>query len=248
MLQNVSAQSSSINVLNSFVNRAPQGEFSTLPLFHREHAHQLLGTNAEVGYDQYQNSDLLSVNLALYIGKRTNELLPEKWQSESERVTAAFIEAGNLYKMDPVFLMAMARHESHFNPEIVGRYGEIGLMQIKPTTAKWILSEKMGEDLSDDEVMAALKDPAKNVLIGAAYLAHLRETLKGHGTAYISAYNMGVVNVRNHLRGGVRPQIYMNKVMAEYSDLTAAFVAGDRLGYHLTGRQVAVLDSTYVLQ
>jgi hypothetical protein len=66
----------------------------------------------------------------------------------------------------------------------------------------------------------------------------------GHGSAYISAYNMGAVNVRNHLRGGVRPQIYMNKVMAEYADLTAAFVAGDRLAQ----RQVAVLDSTYVRQ
>ena len=244
MIQNVSAQYSNGNGLNSLGLRAPQGEFSILPLFHREHAHQLLGKDTEVGYDRFENSELLSVNLALYVGKRTNELLPEQWQSESQRVTQAFIEAANLYQMDPLFLMAMARHESHFNPEIVGRFGEIGLMQVKPSTAQWILSEKMGEDLNDEEVLSALRDPAKNIMIGAAYLAHLRENLKRHGTAYISAYNMGAVNVRNHLREGVRPQIYMNKVMAEYSDLTLSFVASGNLAQ----LQVAVLDSTYVLQ
>lgn len=60
-------------------------------------------------------------------------------------------------------LVAMARQESNFNPAAVGRAGEVGVMQILPSTAR----APTGMAGVDPE---ALRDPAANIMFGARYL------------------------------------------------------------------------------
>jgi Transglycosylase SLT domain len=81
--------------------------------------------------------------------------------------------------IDPRLAVALAYRESGFNPEAVGGAGEIGLMQVKPSTA-----EMLGFSADD------LKDPAKNIDIGLTYL---KQGLEKFGDPVLAAagYNAG---------------------------------------------------------
>lgn len=61
-------------------------------------------------------------------------------------------------------LIAQARQESGFNPNATGSAGEIGLFQIKPSTAQ---APGFGLDPVDP---GTLRDPRSNILFGAQYL------------------------------------------------------------------------------
>jgi soluble lytic murein transglycosylase-like protein len=62
-------------------------------------------------------------------------------------------------------LVAQARQESNFRPDAVGRAGEVGVMQIMPSTAR---QPGFGVPPADP---AALRDPGANIRFGAQYLA-----------------------------------------------------------------------------
>jgi hypothetical protein len=61
-------------------------------------------------------------------------------------------------------LVAQARQESNFNPQARGRAGEIGVMQIMPSTARQPGFGMAGVD------PATLDDPGENIRFGARYL------------------------------------------------------------------------------
>ena len=140
--------------------------------------------------------------------------LPKKWKSKSDVIAKAIITEAGKHGFDPVFLMAVIANESSFNPEAKGTSGEIGLMQILPKTAKWFAKKaelKMGR-VTDK----TLKDPVKNIQIGAAYIAYLRGEFDSHGQLYLAAYNMGKVNVKRALAREIKPKDYAGRVMNRY--------------------------------
>lgn len=76
------------------------------------------------------------------------------------------IEAASRETGIPVpLLVAQLRQESNFNPNAVGRSGEIGVAQIMPSTAR---QPGFGVPPADPET---LRDPAANIRFGAQYLA-----------------------------------------------------------------------------
>lgn len=140
--------------------------------------------------------------------------LPKKWKSQSEKIAQAIIDEAHKYSFDPVFLMAVIANESSFNPEIVGTSGEIGLMQILPKTAQWFAKKA---DLGMGRVTEkTLRNPVKNIQIGAAYIAYLRGEFDAHGQLYLAAYNMGKVNVKRALAREIKPKDYAGRVMNRY--------------------------------
>ncbi|MCM0606164.1 MAG: lytic transglycosylase domain-containing protein [Xanthomonadaceae bacterium] len=140
--------------------------------------------------------------------------LPEKYKSQSEAVAQTIIEQAQKYSFDPVFLMAVIANESSFNPEVVGTSGEIGLMQILPKTAKWFAKKAdLGMGRITDKT---LRNPVKNIQIGAAYMAYLRGEFDAHGQLYLAAYNMGKVNVKRALARSIMPKDYAGHVMNRY--------------------------------
>lgn len=118
-------------------------------------------------------------------------------------VTAA-AEAQGL-PVDWVF--AIIRQESAFNPEIASPAGAIGLMQLMPVTAAEVARGR-GETAPD---RLALTDPARNVGLGADYLARMRARL-GHPLAATAAYNAGPNAVARWLGDPVAGDLWLTDI------------------------------------
>jgi soluble lytic murein transglycosylase len=176
-----------------------------------EHSKELLGSSYKKSVvHQFENVE--HINDHIY--KWTKEQLPKKYKKDYRRVAAAIIDQSKKYEFDPVFLMAVIQGESSFNPTMKGRFGEIGLMQIKPDTAQWIGQKAHIAWKGDD----SLNDPVANIRYGAAYLSWLREKFDAHAQLYIAAYNMGQTNVRHAVGKDVWPKDYPMHVMTRYVD------------------------------
>lgn len=138
--------------------------------------------------------------------------LPKKYKNLAGSITNTIVTEAKKHHLDPYFVMAVIAGESSFNPDAVGPVGEVGLMQIRPSTGAWIAKKfkiKWQGKLS-------LKNPTKNITIGTAYIAYLREKFARQGQLYIAAYNMGAANVRRALSKNVRPKDYPIHVMKRY--------------------------------
>lgn len=89
-------------------------------------------------------------------------------RSRATEIATAIAEASFEYQVDPFLLMAMIEVESRYHVEAVGRHGELGLMQIKPSTARWIqpvTAALWGCDLHEIRC---------NIMSGASYVSHLQ--------------------------------------------------------------------------
>ena len=101
------------------------------------------------------------------------------------------------YGVDPKLASAVIKHESGGDPRAVGADGEIGLMQILPSTGR-VLAQSFGEEYSIRNLM----DPEKNVKYGIKYLS---EHFKKYGKdipKVLSAYNAGPGNVDKAIQSG----------------------------------------------
>ncbi|MGZ3698602.1 MAG: lytic transglycosylase domain-containing protein [Bdellovibrionota bacterium] len=148
----------------------------------------------------------------LFIRQWTNRALKGQWNRQSAKVARTILKESHRYNFDPIFLMAVIENESSFVPTARGEDGEIGLMQLRPTTARWIAHKYKLKWRGK----STLSDPVTNIRIGAAYLAFLRDKFDSHGRLYLAAYNMGAKNVARALERSIWPKDYPNRVMQRY--------------------------------
>lgn len=117
---------------------------------------------------------------------------------------------------DVALVMAIIEQESGFDPDAVGTSGEIGLMQILPTTG--------GQFGFTDA--NALFDPATNISAGIAYLRWLYAYAARRGEVnldeVIGAYNAGAGNVWQR---GFVPWSYVRSVKRRLERWEGALVS-----------------------
>jgi soluble lytic murein transglycosylase len=122
------------------------------------------------------------------------------WRSSLERTDGRYDAqirvASQRYGVDPLLIRAVIWQETRFRLNKVGRVGELGLMQVRPTTAlDWARSEKRVDFRTEQ-----LADPQINILVGGWYLAralrHWQDTDNPYAFA-LAEYNAGR---RNALR------------------------------------------------
>jgi len=125
------------------------------------------------------------------------------------------------YKIDPLLILAVIKHESRGNPYARGVYlsgeesGALGLMQIKYESALEV-ARSVGVKINSPR---DLFDPEKNLMVGTAYLLRLIAKYKNLQYALI-AYNVGIGTLDGKLKSGAPlPQKYYNIIMKEYRDL-----------------------------
>lgn len=134
----------------------------------------------------------------------------------------------NAQGVDLALILAVIKKESTFNPRAKSPVGACGLMQLMPSTAKW-----MGmKDTSK------IFDPALNIKFGTKYLKYLwgefgqgsqadlsAETIALKSTRMaIAAYNAGPGNVKkyNDVPPFKETKDYVKKVSAYFLDFEAA--------------------------
>lgn len=92
------------------------------------------------------------------------------WAKQTQRthlIEAAAMRAGQIHDVDPRLILAVMKKESRFDPNAVGKAGEIGLMQIMPATAmEWAHLEKVTGFQPDPHLF----DPEINAEVGAWYI------------------------------------------------------------------------------
>jgi hypothetical protein len=110
---------------------------------------------------------------------------------------ALFQEIGDAYGIDWRLLAALAFRESRMDPLAVGRDGDMGLMQILPSTWNEFAHPRVAEEPFDAR---------NNVEVAATYLLYLQDYLeqRGHGDIHwvLVAYHWGPNNVRKLLADG----------------------------------------------
>jgi soluble lytic murein transglycosylase len=179
-----------------------------------KHAQELLTT------DSYLKSDLKNFegdsNIADYIEKFIQQENPKL---NAQQLTQTLLKVSHDYSYDPVFLLAVIKTESQFNPNTIGSAGEIGLMQVKPDTAEWICKKRKIAWLGAEK----MKDPNYNIVIGAHYFHYLKNRLASEGARYINAYNMGINNLQRLPASDQKKRAYYSKIISNYLGIYSAF-------------------------
>jgi soluble lytic murein transglycosylase-like protein len=138
------------------------------------------------------------------------------------------------YGYDPYLVLAVMQVESYFRPLALGRYknfelsGALGLMQLKPETAREI-ARQLGIVLASDE---DLFRPEINMVIGVAYLTKLISSFKSFKLGLL-AYNQGPGVIKQYLMGNQPLSLdYYTRVLKSYYILkkSSEFRATDTLG------------------
>jgi soluble lytic murein transglycosylase len=93
-------------------------------------------------------------------------------------------------KFDDLFILSIIREESRYNDRAQSLRGAMGLMQILPSTARWIRGGRLDR--------ADLFDPGVNIHTGVLYLRYLSQRF-GSDAAVLAAYNGGPANVKKWL-------------------------------------------------
>ena len=86
------------------------------------------------------------------------------------RYADLMLRYGKEQGVDPALVAAVVFVESSGRPGVIGSSGEVGLMQILPTTAKWIYN------ISAEQLL----QPAKNIQAGTAYLRYCVDRKAGN--------------------------------------------------------------------
>lgn len=137
--------------------------------------------------------------------------------SDEERwlIADVVISESDRHGFDPLFVQALIEVESTCKPTARSNRGAVGLIQIKPSTARAV-ADAAGLLW---EGAQALKDPEFNVQIGLEYLVQLEERFSDPYLA-VAAYNLGPAQVARMPRQRARESRYVRRVLARYESLT----------------------------
>ncbi|WP_256759982.1 lytic transglycosylase domain-containing protein [Cohnella sp. WQ 127256] len=104
------------------------------------------------------------------------------------------------YELDPLLIAAVIRVESNYRLNAVSPKGAVGIMQIMPDTAAWIL--KQG-DFGSITVSDAGQKAHAGIALGSWYIKELNRQFDGDMIKSLAAYNAGPGKVRQWLDKGV---------------------------------------------
>lgn len=146
----------------------------------------------------------------------------------------ALVEAqARRQSIPPEWIYSVMRRESLFMPDIGSGAGAQGLMQLMPTTGRWI-NRQAGLGLGT----LRLGDPGTNVALGAAYLGQMAERFDDRYPLAIAAYNAGPRRIGDWLPEVPLPgDVWVDTILFDETRAYARAVLAGMVIYHwrLTG-------------
>ncbi len=135
---------------------------------------------------------VLMLSLAAWAGR---EHLERRWLYPWPFEETVFYYADK-NRIDPYLVAGVINNESHFQAKVKSDRGAVGLMQLMPDTATWIVGEMGIGRLSQDELL----NPDTNIRLGCWYLSELLHEFDGNEVLALAAYNAGRGNVRQWMK------------------------------------------------
>lgn len=108
--------------------------------------------------------------------------------SQRTEARALLLAAASEFGVSGPFVLAVAWHESGWQPGVVSFAGAVGLMQLVPDTADWVAGSMLGE-------APAIDDPRWNVRAGVRLLGFYLDRYQGHKARALAAYFQGMTSV-----------------------------------------------------
>lgn len=139
--------------------------------------------------------------------------------------------------VDPYLVAAVMREESSYNPRAVSVTGALGLMQIMPSTGRFVARELGQADFEPRELL----NPETNIRMGSWYLGYLAKKFNKDIVLTIAGYNAGPGAVRRWVET-LPPEFdefiesipytetrnYAKKVLKSYSEFRRGLAAPQR--------------------
>ncbi|MBN2982988.1 MULTISPECIES: lytic transglycosylase domain-containing protein [Cohnella] len=105
------------------------------------------------------------------------------------------------FQLDPLLVAAIIRVESNYRAEAVSPKGALGIMQVMPDTANWILEKEA--EFGALTVQEIGRNPEAGMQVGGWYIREMLRQFDGNLAASLAAYNAGPGKVRQWLNEGV---------------------------------------------
>jgi soluble lytic murein transglycosylase-like protein len=150
-------------------------------------------------------------------------------EAQRWRIANAIHRESQRYGYDPLFILALVEVESKCAPAARSRRGALGLIQMKPSTARAI-AKAAGLPWRGAQTLTT---PALNVQLALRYLSQLEKQF-GDLHLAVAAYNLGPQRVVGMPRSRARQLHYVKKVASHYEQLVARHGPGYR------GRSLAI--------
>ena len=155
---------------------------------------------------------------AIIISKTVQYLKGKKISTTDEKlktIANSVYEESQKYAIDYRLILAVMKVESNFKNEAISRKGARGLLQIKPSLAKYIV-KNTGMQV---ENVISLHEPEMNIKIGVNYLSKLLDMFEDL-TSALHAYNVGPSKVKKIGALNTAPSTgFTIKVMNEYQQI-----------------------------
>jgi soluble lytic murein transglycosylase len=157
---------------------------------------------------QEDHKQMVIKQIVRYLKAKNVNLQEDKMKGMANTV----YEESQLHELDYRLVLAVMKVESNFRQNAVSPAGARGLLQIRPSLAKYI-SKDAGITYSGAK---CLYEPDKNIRLGVYHLSCLIDDFKNVSHA-LHAYNAGSKRVKGKLARNVEPtNRFVHLVLTEY--------------------------------
>ena len=144
----------------------------------------------------------MTLKLEQYTKDYTGRQSFESFLAGAEKYRAEIAKAAQTYNIPEKLIASVMKQESNFNPTAVSSAGASGLMQLMPSTARYLgINDRF--------------DPEQNIMGGAKYLRQMLDQFGNDMSTALAAYNAGPGNVKKY--DGIPPfketQNYVKNVL-----------------------------------
>ena len=168
----------------------------------------MLASSCPLDAQEVSTKETIVNQIAQYI-RGKNVRIPDE---TLRRMANTVYAESRLYALDYRLVLAVIRVESNFKQEAVSSRGARGLMQVKPSLAKYIAKDA-GVSVKGS---TCLTEPENNVRLGVYYLSRLMDDFEDLGRA-LHAYNTGPAKVKGKPIGDDEPKNrFAKRVLKEY--------------------------------
>ena len=142
--------------------------------------------------------------ILMVVGLSGYYFFADYWEHRFDELIA---RQARVYRLDEKLVQSVIYEETYFRAGARGDAEEVGLMQVTPLVARDWAKETGLSDMerqANDNVVAFLSDPERNIQIGCWYLEKVREAYRGRSAEtamMLAAYNAGPSRVEEWTSG-----------------------------------------------